>query len=256
MKEKRRACSKYPVFSLDERPELIDGGKRITNAAWPEFMQHDVVSRRHWNDLYHAYPEFQFALTESDTDQVIAVGNSLPLMWNGSLHDLPDEGWDWALARGFDDQMYGRIANMQCALSIVVAQEYRGKSISTEMVKQMKSIGADHGLKTLVAPIRPSLKKCYPLMSMEHYINWRLDSGSTFDPWMRVHARLGAAIIKVCNHSMRIVGSIADWERWTGIQFPESGKYIVPEALNPVEIDIAIDQGSYVEPNVWMCHSL
>jgi hypothetical protein len=36
---------------------------------------------------------------------------------------------------------------------------------------------------------------------------------------------------------------------------PESGTYVVPGALVPIEIDRERDEGVYVEPNVWMVHS-
>jgi hypothetical protein len=38
--------------------------------------------------------------------------------------------------------------------------------------------------------------------------------------------------------------------------FPESGQYVVEGALVPVEIDRERDRGLYVEPNVWMLHSV
>lgn len=38
------------------------------------------------------------------------------------------------------------------------------------------------------------------------------------------------------------------------MRFPESGKYVVPGALEPVVIDIESDIGLYIEPNVWMYH--
>ena len=53
---------------------------------------------------------------------------------------------------------------------------------------------------------------------------------------------------------MRIPGTVAQWEEWTGVAFPESGPYVVPGALVPVEIDRERDEGLYVEPNVWMVH--
>ena len=55
---------------------------------------------------------------------------------------------------------------------------------------------------------------------------------------------------------MRIAGTVAQWEEWTELAFPESGSYVVPGALVPVEIDREQDEGLYVEPNVWMVHSL
>ena len=71
---------------------------------------------------------------------------------------------------------------------------------------------------------------------------------------MRVHARLGAEIVKVCPEAMRISGTIAEWESWTKMRFPESGDYIIPGALVPVSFDCDKDIGLYIEPNVWMHH--
>ena len=55
---------------------------------------------------------------------------------------------------------------------------------------------------------------------------------------------------------MRIPGSVADWEEWTELTFAETGAYVVPGALVPVEIDRERDRGLYLEANVWMVHSL
>jgi len=82
---------------------------------------------------------------------------------------------------------------------------------------------------------------------MERYIRWRNDDGLPFDPWMRVHAQLGGEIVKVCSRSMHITGTVEDWERWTGMRFQESGKYVVPGALVPVKIDRDENQGIYTE---------
>ena len=37
--------------------------------------------------------------------------------------------------------------------------------------------------------------------------------------------------------------------------FPETGEYVVEGALVPVTIDRKRDEGSYVEPNVWVRHA-
>jgi hypothetical protein len=53
---------------------------------------------------------------------------------------------------------------------------------------------------------------------------------------------------------MVVSGTAAEWEDWTAMSFPESGRYIVPGALVPVTIDRRRNLGRYVEPNVWMRH--
>ena len=55
---------------------------------------------------------------------------------------------------------------------------------------------------------------------------------------------------------MKVTGSIEEWEDWTGMRFPESGPYVVPGALHPVEIDLEREIGTYEEPNVWMRHPI
>ena len=93
-------------------------------------------------------------------------------------------------------------------------------------------------------------------MDPERYARWVRDDGLPFDPWLRVHARAGAALVGVCPSSMRVTGTVAEWEEWAEMAFPESGEYIVPGALVPVTISREDDLGIYVEPNVWMHHRL
>ena len=91
-------------------------------------------------------------------------------------------------------------------------------------------------------------------MSIEDYAAWRRADGLPFDPWMRVHERVGAAVLKPERRSMRITGSIAEWEEWTQMAFPGSGDYLFPGGLATVTIDHDSGSGSYWEPNVWMRH--
>jgi GNAT superfamily N-acetyltransferase len=142
-----------------------------------------------------------------------------------------------------------------CALQILIAPECRGQGLSSRMIERMREIGRAHGLDTLIAPVRPNLKHRYPLTPIESYIAWRRPDGTLLDPWLRMHERLGAEIVKVAPESMRVAGTVAEWEQWAEMAFPETGSYVVPGALVPVEIDRERDEGLYLEPNVWMVHS-
>ncbi|MEW5796439.1 MAG: hypothetical protein AB1772_08760 [Candidatus Zixiibacteriota bacterium] len=106
----------------------------------------------------------------------------------------------------------------------------------------------------LIAPVRPNRKTKHPHVSIDQYITWTGDNGFPYDPWLRVHAKAGGRIIKPCHTAMRIVGAVAEWESWTGMTCPRSGDYVIPGALVPVRIDVAKNEGSYIEPNVWMWH--
>jgi hypothetical protein len=65
---------------------------------------------------------------------------------------------------------------------------------------------------------------------------------------------MGAKILAPASPSMMISGTVAEWESWTGMVFPESGRYIVPGALGPVDINRALDTGTYLEENLWVQH--
>jgi hypothetical protein len=54
--------------------------------------------------------------------------------------------------------------------------------------------------------------------------------------------------------SMRITGTVGEWESWTGMQFPGTGDYVFPAGLATVHIDRDRDRGEYWEPNVWIIH--
>ncbi len=110
------------------------------------------------------------------------------------------------------------------------------------------------GLDDLLVPVRPTWKARYPLQSMESYVAWQNAEGLYYDPWLRTHQRLGAEMIACVDSTLTVEGSVDEWQTWTGMVFPESGRYVVPGALVPVTIDVASDVGLYHDPNVWMRH--
>ena len=219
---------------------------------WPEFLYHDPVLERLLGRVMSEYPEFQFYAWDDEQEVVVGVGMAVPASWDGDAASLPDGGLDAVVEARFAEG--ASVPNVLCALQILIAAERRGQGLSSRMIGRMAEIGRDRGLDTLIAPVRPALKDQYPLAPMERYIGWRRSDGAHFDPWLRTHERLGAEIAKVAPQSTSIPGSVAEWEDWTQMAFPETGAYVVPGALVPVDIDRERDEGLYVEPNVWMVH--
>jgi GNAT superfamily N-acetyltransferase len=198
------------------------------------------------------YAEFLFYAWDDEREEVIGVGHAIPAAWDGDTASLPDGGFDAVIEARFAEG--APTATVLCALSIQIAPECRGHGLSSRMIERMREIGRAHGLDTLIAPVRPTLKHRYPLTPTERYIAWRRPDGTLLDPWLRTHERLGAQIVKVAPESARVAGTVAEWEQWTEMAFPETGSYVVPDALVPVEIDRERDGGLYIEPNVWMVH--
>lgn len=240
--------------TLAERPELAAAIGRLHQSGWPAFMREDPVADRLWVFLETAFAACQFVLADP-SGAIIACGNSVPFVWDGTVAGLPS-GWDDVLERGVADHQAGRAPNTLSALAAMIDPARRGGGISAEVIRTMRRIAKGQGLGALVAPVRPSLKSRYPLTPIEQYVTWKTPDGLPFDPWLRVHARLGARLLAVAPASMTISGTVAEWERWAGMALPASGQHIVPEALVPLQVDREADRAVYVEPNVWMLHAL
>jgi hypothetical protein len=54
---------------------------------------------------------------------------------------------------------------------------------------------------------------------------------------------------------MTIVGTGADWSRWTRMTFARPAQSAIDGALTPISISLEHDQGVYIKPNVWVHHS-
>jgi GNAT superfamily N-acetyltransferase len=232
-----------------ERPDLVDAAWERTRDTIPEYNSHGDVLNRYWGRLDEERPDFQYFLLDED-DAILARAHSLPVRWDATLADLP-AGIDGAIARGFDEEG----ANVLCAMLIAIPRDVQGRGLSAVAVRAMRELAGRHGLTELIAPVRPSWKERYPLVEIEDYAAWRRSDGFVFDPWMRVHEREGATVLKPEPKSLRITGTIGEWEEWTQMAFPASGAYWFPGGLSTVAIDRDADSGSYWEPNVWMRHA-
>jgi len=246
---------RFQVITPD-RTDFRDLVRGLTKEVWPEFMLHDQVANELWHELLDRFPDYQLALYDREHRRVAGMANSFALRWEAPLENLPEGGWDWAFSDGVKNQQQGAAPNLHCALQIVLRSQYQGQGLSGPMVEAVGAVTKSKGLKSLIIPIRPSEKHKYPLINLDDYITWKTESGLTFDAWLRVHVRAGGSIIKVCHHSKTIRGTRVEWEKWTGMKFPQNGRYIIDGALNPMEMNVEKDEGVYVEPNVWMAHKI
>jgi hypothetical protein len=121
------------------------------------------------------------------------------------------------------------------------------------MIDAMRAVGREHGLRRLIAPVRPTLKERYPLIPIERYMGWRRADDTHFDPWIRIHEHVGGRILAPAPESMTMEAPIAKWEEWTGVPLPDDGDYVVSRMLTPLVVRDGI--GRYVEPNVWLVHA-
>ncbi|MEA2023750.1 MAG: N-acetyltransferase [Actinomycetota bacterium] len=239
------------IVTLAERPDLEDAIWDLTT-VWPRFMLEDPIANLYYGNL-NAWFEHSLVALIDGTVAARAFSAAFSMDVPGR-EALPVDGWDGVVRWAHMDHLTERTATNASALEIVVAQDLHGTGIATRMVEAMIRNVDRLGFRELVAPVRPSLKHLEPRTPMRDYVARVRPDGLPEDPWMRIHARLGAETLSVCPTSMTIRGTIDEWAQWTGTAFERNGDADVAGALVPVHVDVDQDHAVYVEPNVWMRH--
>jgi GNAT superfamily N-acetyltransferase len=229
-----------------DRPDLLERRyEELVRPTFPEYLDHNEPGRN-WDRLYTDFPDFQVALV--DGEELVAEAHAIPMYWDGTVGRLP-AGWD----EGFESGMSStRSATTLMGVAISVAPAHQGRKLSGRMVETFTDNARAAGLTSVIAPVRPTWKSRYPLVPIERYVEWRRDDGTRFDPWIRIHERIGGEILAPAPRSMLIRAPASEWEEWTGMSFPEDGDYVFPGGLAILEVRDGI--GTHVEPNVWMLH--
>jgi GNAT superfamily N-acetyltransferase len=246
----------YRLVSLADDPDLRRPMGEFNSTPWASFLLQggDATIQRHWHRLFEEWPEFQHCLLDAG-GRLVAASNSAPLAWDGTDEGLP-EGWDDQVERSAADRDAGREADTLGAIQVVTSGEVRGSGLSGTMVEVVRENARAHGYRALIACVRPTLKTRYPLTSIERYAAWTREDGLPFDPWIRLHARLGGRIVRASPRSMTYRGSVADWEEWTALRLPDSGEYVLEGGTSPLWIDREANEGVYYDENVWMVHAV
>jgi hypothetical protein len=242
-----------PIATAAERPDVWERAAELDADVWPEYNRHGDVLNRYWGRLEGELAAYQFVLYDDGADELLAQGHTIPFCWDGTADGLP-AGIDGLMVDAFSLLEQGGTPNALSALAVEIPPRNQSRRLSGVMLEGMRELAARDGLGELVAPVRPSWKERYPLAPIDRYAAWTTAEGLPFDPWMRVHARMGGEIVKAEPQSLLITGAVEEWEEWTGLAFPESGDYVIPHGLATVRIDREGGSGVYWEPNVWMRH--
>lgn len=246
------------IFTLRERPELRPAifSADFGVAIWPEYMRHDPAAL-----LYYPPPfldrYLDFVLIGVDGNDVVARGFSVPFAFDiPDREELPDGGWDEVIRWAHQDLHVGRGPTAVSALEISLLPQAQGHGNSRLMLEAMKANTRAQGFADLFAPVRPSQKHLQPFTPMGQYLDELRADGLPHDAWLRTHVRVGGRIVKIAPYAMTIVGTVAQWSKWTGMTFEKSGVVAVAGALSPIYVCVEQNFGVYVEPGVWVHHAL
>ena len=190
------------VHQLAERPDLEASMLEIGNlGVWPEFMLWDATAGLYFGHL-DWWPEYVLVAVDDDPNVVVARAFSIPFVMDGEARgrrELPDGGWDRVVQWGHADKEAGRTPTHVSALEITMRPDRLGRGSSASMVTAMRDNARRLGFRELVAPVRPNRKHEHPHMAMAEYVERRRSDGLPDDPWLRVHVRLGAEIVKIAH---------------------------------------------------------
>ena len=187
--------------------------------------------------------------------KVAGGGWGVPLAWDGTPDGVPS-GYDETWVRAVEGHEAGDPATAFSFMAAAVAAAYDRQGLARQVLTALTGRAQERGLGRVVAPLRPTWKQRYPTVSMADYAAWVGADGLSIDPWIRTHQRMGATVLGPATESMRIDGTVAEWELWTDMLFPVTGDYVVPDALGLVRIDRGADRGTYVEENLWVEHPI
>jgi hypothetical protein len=249
------------IRTVADDPGLADQIQDLIDRVWPPFVTQASSPKGHtlsfdWFGIYRRWPHLQVALFEPSSGAMVGACNALTLAWDGAAEDLPDEGASWAMDQGERDFAAGRTPTMAHALSVTLDPAYRGRHLSSVALRALKAAIQETGVGRFFVAVRPTTKSRYPMTPMDVFMRWQNAEGLPLDPWLRVHVRLGAQIIKACNRSQPLAGTVAQWEEWLNLPLPASGDYVAPGLLAPLHVDREADEGVCWEPNVWIQHPL
>src|SRR5437762_13117953 len=80
----------YKTFTLRERPDREDDFEQLSDASWPRFLrQQDALGYgQYWPRLFTTWADWQLLIVD-EMGPTIAATHAVPLVWNGTVDDLP-----------------------------------------------------------------------------------------------------------------------------------------------------------------------
>ena len=74
--------NRFQLITPNDLADYRDRAGEIAEASWPEFMLHDPIANENWHELFDRFVDYQFALLDTETNRMAAMGNSLPFHWD------------------------------------------------------------------------------------------------------------------------------------------------------------------------------
>ena len=242
----------YRCERSDARPWSEDQLAELFAEGFPAFVTADREVKRSIGRVREDFAALNLMLVDQG-DRPVATGWGIPIAWSGHVDTLPAT-FAGVLDRAVELFDAGEPADTLVICGAVVHPERKGPGAADALLQEQSATAARAGLTRVLAPVRPTRKHLYPLIPIAEYAAWVRADGLPFDPWLRLHVRLGGRVIGIAEEAQTMIGTVAQWQTWTGLALPASGMYVIPQGLSVLAVDTSRDEGVYVEPNIWVRH--
>lgn len=245
------AAAEGTIEVLRSRPRPREQLDALLGGGWPAFIHADAVAAAHVPRVRQAFADLEVVLLQDEVPAAAAWG--VPIAWDGDPAHLP-AGYTDSLVRATSDHDTGAAVDTLVICAAQVHPHRQGARLARAVLSGLIAHAGRLGLHRVLAPLRPTAKHRYPLTPIEDYATWTRPDGAAFDPWLRTHQRMGASVVATSTASQAFTGSVAQWQDWSGLVLPASGTYVVPDALEPLHLDVEADRGTCTESGIWARH--
>lgn len=236
-----------------ERRRPADQLTALFAGGWPAFIDADQTAAADLPRIRQLFADWELALVDPVGEQLVAAGWGVPLRWDGTVATLPT-GYSDSLHRAVCDHDADADVDTLVICAAQVRPDLVGAGLAARLVRALVEAAASGGLVRVVAPLRPTGKHRHPLMSIEQYAAWTRNDGTAHDGWLRTHLAMGGRMVATTPASQTFTAPVSSWQQWSGLSMPESGTYLVPDALAPLVLDAESGIGILTEPGIWVQH--
>lgn len=230
------------------RQEEEDASWDLEGRVWATF--HQEAEGGAPSEYFH-----HLHLLATENKKIVGTIDACPLLWDEDPASL--EGWAEMVRASDRFPLHFRPAEgddlWAGAIGTSIDPAWTRGGLSRQLLQALKEKALQDGYRGMLAPVRPVFYMRAPYLSIEEYADMRLPDGRHFDPWVRTHEDIGGQIIATRERSASFRGSRHDWERWSGIKLPSSGKVIISGAAGPLILEN--DIGEIHEPSIWILHT-
>lgn len=140
---------------------------------------------------------------ETSSQELVGHGVTTRLNWDRNPATVPD-GWQGSVRRSYvNAHVDGAPRNTLVGLFIRVEESSRQHGWAGNLIGEMKRLAHRRGMEALIIPLRPPLRyeKEYAALPLTEFAALRRPDGQPLDHWIRIHVRLGAKVIGLCETS-------------------------------------------------------